>query len=100
MLDKGKRHKCHECHRDEPKTKRGNIMQHLFRGKRAAFLKAIRVTFAIAPAADQVGVNRVTIYRWMEADPAFAEAVADARRACVEDIEARHVEAAKGKCVI
>lgn len=75
-------------------------MQHLFRGKRAAFLKAIRVTYAIAPAADQVGVNRVTIYRWMEADPSFAEAVVDARRACVEDVEAQHVAAAKGKCVI
>jgi hypothetical protein len=44
-------------------------------------------------------VGRTTAYRWL-ADAAFKEAVEDARRACVEDVEAQHVAAAKGKCVI
>ena len=71
-------------------------MQH-FRGKKAAFLKAFRQSPAIAPAADKIGVNRCTIYRWMEANHAFAEAVEDARQAAIDDLEAIHFEKARDR---
>ena len=68
-------------------NQKGNTMQH-YRGKKAAFLKSVRVTYAIAPAADKIGVHRCTVHRWMQADPGFAEAVEDARQAAIDDIEA------------
>jgi hypothetical protein len=74
-------------------------MKHFSR-KQTLLLKAIRECYAIAPACDRAGVGRTTCYRWLKADANFAEAIEDARQACVDDLEARHVEAAKGKCVI
>ena len=71
-----------------------------FRGKKAAFLKSLRATYAVAPAADQAGVHRCTVYRWMETDADFRAAVHDAREACLDDIEARHFAAAKDKCTL
>jgi len=80
----------------QTKKRQHNTMQH-FRGKKAAFLKAFRQSPAIAPAADKIGVNRCTIYRWMEADHAFAEAVEDARQAAIDDLEAIHFEKARDR---
>ena len=77
-------------------NQKGNTMQH-YRGKKAAFLKSVRVTYAIAPAADKIGVHRCTVHRWMQADPGFAEAVEDARQAAIDDLEAVHFEKARDR---
>lgn len=75
-------------------------MQHSYRGKKAAFLKALRATYSVAPAADLADVHRCTVYRWMETDAKFRAAVHDTREACLDDIEARHFAAAKDKCTL
>lgn len=51
-------------------------------------IEAMRVTGALGPACREVGVSRKTAYRWMSDDPAFREAIEDAREDALDNIEA------------
>jgi hypothetical protein len=42
------------------------------------FVHAIRMKASIYHAAQMAGVGRTTVYRWLDSDPVFAEAVANA----------------------
>lgn len=55
--------------------------------KRAAFLEQLAQLGNITAAAEAVGIDRVTAYRWRDADPEFAEAWADALEQAADRIE-------------
>jgi hypothetical protein len=45
---------------------------------KAKFLEGLRLKASVYHAAQYAGVGRTTVYRWLEQDPVFAQAVADA----------------------
>jgi hypothetical protein len=51
------------------------------------FLEAYREKGAVGSAARSVGLHRSTIYRWMDADSDFAQAVADSFEDCCDAME-------------
>lgn len=55
--------------------------------RRQAFLAALAQTGVISAAAKAAGVDRVTAYRWREADPEFAEACESALEEAADAIE-------------
>lgn len=56
--------------------------------KKQRFLEQYAQFCVVGKAAEAVGVSRVTVYRWMEACPAFKVAFEDAKKGIVEKLEA------------
>lgn len=54
---------------------------------REMFLDELRKTCNVSHAARAAGVGRRTVYQWRDADPAFAEAWADAEEEAVDALE-------------
>jgi hypothetical protein len=52
-----------------------------------AFIRFIRKGSSAAEAARAIGVDRATVYRWRDADPAFKAAWLDAAETITEEIE-------------
>jgi hypothetical protein len=59
---------------------------------KARFLEEFRQRGNISGTVHAIGIGRMTVYRWREADPAFAEQFQDAIKAATDllDGEARH----------
>lgn len=55
--------------------------------RKCQFISLYREHGSILHAAKLTPVNRKTVYRWIEADEQFAEAVADSKDECVEELE-------------
>lgn len=55
--------------------------------RKCGFITAYLEHGSIFHAAQVCRVNRKTVYRWMEADPQFAEAVADCKEDCYDQVE-------------
>lgn len=55
--------------------------------RKCEFIVAYREHGSIYHAAIASRVNRKTVYRWMAADPEFAEALADCREDCYDQVE-------------
>jgi hypothetical protein len=55
--------------------------------KQEAFLAELTRTLSIAPACERSGVDRKSVYRWMDADPGFKQAVHDAQEQAVDVLE-------------
>jgi hypothetical protein len=55
--------------------------------RKCRFITLYREHGSILHASKLTPVNRKTIYRWIESDEQFAEAVADSKDECVEELE-------------
>lgn len=55
---------------------------------KAAFLSALEETVTVIKAARVAGINRATVYAWLDADPEFAEAFREVDDGNVERLEA------------
>lgn len=68
---------------------------------KARFIEAVGEALAIGPTAKALGISRSSIYRWMDEDPAFKAAVAEAREGAVDTLEdSAYARALKGDTVL
>jgi hypothetical protein len=54
---------------------------------KAKFLEGLRLKASVYHAAQYAGVGRTTVYRWLDQDPVFAQAVADATEDAGDKLE-------------
>jgi hypothetical protein len=64
------------------------------------FVHAIRMKASIYHAAQMAGVGRTTVYRWLDSDPIFAEAVANASEDAGDRMETSVYERAFGDSLL
>lgn len=64
------------------------------------FLRHYTDCHTIYVAASRTGINKVTVYRWRDSDPAFAEAMDDAEEDSTDALETCMYERAKEKDTI
>jgi hypothetical protein len=67
---------------------------------KARFLDGLRQRGNIATAAREVRITRRTLYKWREADNAFAEAFADAAEEALESMEWKAHRRCVPPCVV
>jgi AcrR family transcriptional regulator len=65
-------------------------------GRKQAFLLRFRQMRSVALAAARVGVNRMTVYKWMRADAQFKAAYQDTVEALVDQVERELLEMTDG----
>lgn len=59
------------------------------------FLLSFRKLGTVAAAAEQVGIDRSTFYRWLDSDPEFADDFHDARDDVIDSVEQTLVQRAR-----